>query len=93
MAPVRGLTREAVSNIVRRACVRAGIRPCGAHRLRHTMACEMIRAHVAPAEIGQVLCHRSPTSTAIYARVDMAALGVLAGPWPVPMTTVGQGRR
>lgn len=93
MAPVRGLTREAVSNIVRRACVRASIRPCGAHRLRHTMACEMIRAQVAPAEIGQVLRHRSPTSTAIYARVDMTALGVLAGPWPVPMTTVGQGRR
>lgn len=93
IAPVRGLTREAVSDLVRRACVRAGILPCGAHRLRHTMACEMIRAHVRPGEIGQVLRHHSPTSTAIYARVDMAALGVLACPWPVPATTVRQGQR
>jgi hypothetical protein len=43
----------------------------------------MVRAQVPLAEIGQVLRHRSPISTAIYARVDVAALRELAQPWPV----------
>lgn len=82
-APVHGLTRGAVSLIVRRACVRAGITPVGAHRLRHTTACAMVRAEVPLAEIGQVLRHRSPVSTAGYARVDLVRLRTLARPWPV----------
>jgi integrase len=71
-----------VSSIVRRACARAGVAPVGAHRLRHTLACEMVRAGVALPEISQVLRHRSATSTAIYARVDLDQLRVLAQPWP-----------
>jgi integrase len=81
-APVHGLTRGAVSLIVRRACVRAGLTPVGAHRLRHTMACAMVRAQVPLAEAGQVLRHRSPVSTAGYARVDLERLRTLARPWP-----------
>ena len=82
IAPAAGLTREAVSGIVRRACDRAGIAQIGPHRLRHGLACAMVRAEVPLAEIGQVLRHRSPVSTAIYARVDVAALRDLAQPWP-----------
>jgi integrase/recombinase XerD len=82
VAPVVGLTREAVSGIVRRACNRAGIAQVGSHRLRHGLACAMVREQVPLAEIGQVLRHRSPISTAIYARVDLAALRTLAQPWP-----------
>jgi site-specific recombinase XerD len=83
IAPAVRLTREAVSGIVRRACDRAGIARVGPHRLRHGLACAMVRAQVPLAEIGQVLRHRSPISTAIYARVDVAALRELAQPWPV----------
>jgi len=82
LAPVTGLGRGAVSSIVRRACVRAGLPAVGAHRLRHTAACQMVAAGVPLTEIGQVLRHRSTSSTAIYARLDVEALRVLAQPWP-----------
>ena len=50
----------------------------GAHRLRHTMACQMVAAGVPLVEIGQVLRHSSLQSTAIYARVDVEQLRQLA---------------
>lgn len=81
-APRTGLSREAVSWIVRRACVRAAVAPVGAHRLRHTLACEMVRAGVPLPEISQVLRHRAGASTMIYARVDVDQLRGLARPWP-----------
>lgn len=82
IAPTRSMTREGVAWSVRRACRRAGVTEVGPHRLRHGLACAMVRAEVPLAEIGQVLRHRSPISTAIYARVDVAALRTLAQPWP-----------
>jgi len=82
IAPIAPLSRVGVSSIVRRACRRAGVAPVGAHRLRHTMACAMVRSGVPLSEIGQVLRHRSLASTAIYARVDIEALRRLAQPWP-----------
>ena len=33
-------------------------------------------------EIGQILGHRSPQSTAIYAKVDLQSLRTIALPWP-----------
>lgn len=82
LAPIGPLGRGGVSFVVRRACGRAGAVPVGAHRLRHTLACEMVAAGVPLPEIGQVLRHRSITSTAIYGRVDLDALRTLAQPWP-----------
>lgn len=82
LAPLGPLGRGGVSCIVRRACTRAGIAPVGAHRLRHTVACEMVAAGVPLPEIGEVLRHRSTSSTAIYARVDLDALRGVALPWP-----------
>lgn len=82
VAPVAPLGRTGVSLIVRRACGRAAVTPVGAHRLRHTMACEMVRKEVPLPEISQVLRHRSVTSTAIYAKVDVEQLRRLAQPWP-----------
>ena len=81
-APRTGLDRGGVSLIVRRACVRAGLEPCGSHRLRHSLACDMVRAGVPLQEIGQVLRHRDATSTSIYARVDVDQLRTVARPWP-----------
>jgi integrase/recombinase XerD len=87
LAPIGPLGRGGISTLVRRACRRAGIDPTGAHRLRHTAACEMVSGGVPLQHIGQVLRHRSPVSTAIYARVDLERLRRLAQPWPG-----GQGR-
>jgi integrase/recombinase XerD len=81
-APRVGLQRGGVSLIVRRACVRAGLPPCGSHRLRHSLACNMVRVGVPLHEIGQVLRHRDAASTSIYARVDVDQLRTVARPWP-----------
>ncbi len=88
VAPIGPLSRGGVSLIVRRACRRAGVTPVGAHRLRHTLACDMVRAGVPLPEISQVLRHRSLVSTAIYARADVDQLRALALPWP----SAGAGR-
>ena len=81
-APFAPIAAGTVSSTVRRACQRAGIAEVGSHRLRHTTACEMVAAQVPLERIGQVLRHRSLQSTAIYARVDLDALRLLARPWP-----------
>ncbi len=81
-APHRALTSSGVSQIVRGAARKAGLPPIGAHRLRHTVATELLRAGAPLVEIGQVLRHRSLWSTAIYAKVDRQALRMLARPWP-----------
>jgi integrase/recombinase XerD len=83
-APREGLNRCTVAWVVRAACDRAGLPRVGAHRLRHTAACGMLRAGASLPEIGQVLRHREQKTTAIYAKVDRQALRPLARPWPSP---------
>jgi site-specific recombinase XerD len=82
LAPHRGLTIGGISVIVHTACDRAGLPPVGTHRLRHTVASELLRRGAGLAEIGQLLRHRSIATTSIYAKVDTAALRQLARPWP-----------
>ncbi|MCA1678894.1 MAG: tyrosine-type recombinase/integrase, partial [Actinobacteria bacterium] len=81
-APYAPIASGTVASTVRRACRRAGIAEVGSHRLRHTAACEMVSAQVPLVRIGQVLRHQSLQSTAIYARVDVERLRLLAAPWP-----------
>ena len=81
-APFEPIASGTVASTVRRACRRAGIAEVGSHRLRHTMACDMVAADVPLVEIAQVLRHRSLQSTAIYARVDVEQLRQLAMAWP-----------
>ncbi len=84
-APRRGFAHPStVSTIVRRALERAGLYPAvkGAHLLRHTLATGMLRQGGTLAEIGEVLRHRVPNTTEIYAKVDFAGLSSLAQPWP-----------
>lgn len=73
-----------VSVLVRKAIAKAGVKSArtGAHVFRHTLATEMLRRGASLDEIGRVLRHRDPDSTAIYAKVDIAALRQLALPWP-----------
>jgi site-specific recombinase XerD len=85
-APFRPLrSGMAVSNIVSAALRRAGIEnppSRGANLLRHTAATMMLRAGATLADIGTVLRHKSPDTTAHYAKVDVAALQRIAQPWP-----------
>jgi site-specific recombinase XerD len=74
-----------VSGIVRAALRRAGITnppSHGANLLRHTAATMLLRAGSTLDEIGTVLRHKSPDTTAHYAKVDIAALQQIAQPWP-----------
>ena len=81
-APYGELSPSAVTAVVMRACKRAGIAPVGAHRLRHTIASELLRRGAGLSEIGQLLRHQSIDTTAIYAKVDRSALSQLALAWP-----------
>jgi integrase/recombinase XerD len=81
-APFGPISPRTVSSTVRRACRRAGVAEVGSHRLRHTVACEMVSAGVPLVQIAQVLRHRSLQTTAGYGRVDLDRLRLLAAPWP-----------
>lgn len=84
-APIRGLrSGMAVASIVAHALRSAGIDTPrrGAHQFRHALATQMLHRGASLTEIGELLRHRSPQTTAIYARVDLAALRALALPWP-----------
>jgi site-specific recombinase XerD len=80
--PTGGLTGDGVTRVVPAACRRVGLPLVGAHRLRHTVATELLRRGAGLPEVGQVLRHRSLFTTAIDAKVDGPALRGLARPWP-----------
>jgi len=81
-APVRGLSPDGVSEVVRAAGERAGLGSFGAHRLRHTAGTNLLRAGATLPEVAQVLRHRSVATTTIYAKVDHRELSRLAMAWP-----------
>jgi integrase/recombinase XerD len=85
-APFRPLgSGPIVSGIVRAALRRAGIDnppSHGANLLRHTVATMMLRAGATLDDIGTILRHKSPDTTAHYAKVDVVALQAIAQPWP-----------
>lgn len=84
-APRRGLAGPStMTTIVRRALVRADLHPPlkGAHLFRHSLATSLLRAGASMGEIGEVLRHRFPSSTEIYAKVDFEGLRSVAQPWP-----------
>jgi site-specific recombinase XerD len=80
-APHVPLTTGGLIAAVRCVLRRAGISG-GTHLLRHTAATQMLRHGASLPEIGHVLRHRHLDTTAIYAKVDFAALRTLAQPWP-----------
>jgi site-specific recombinase XerD len=84
-APLVGFANSiAISTLVERALARAGINSPrkGAHLFRHTLATAMLRHGASLTEIGELLRHRHPDTTTIYAKVDLASLRTLALPWP-----------
>jgi len=72
-----------VCSRIRRASVRCNINPSiGAHVLRHSVACRMLRAGASLKDIADVLRHRRLDTTMIYAKVDLGRLARVAAPWP-----------
>jgi site-specific recombinase XerD len=82
-APRHGLRQSSICCVVRRALQRAELNPDfkGAHLLRHSLATKMLGRGASLGEIGQLLRHRQPTTTQIYAKVDIKALRSIALPW------------
>jgi integrase/recombinase XerD len=84
-APICAIGEQGtITTIVCRALHSAGLDPPvkGAHTLRHSLATRMLGGGASMAEIAEVLRHRSPQTTEIYAKVDFGALRNLALPWP-----------
>jgi site-specific recombinase XerD len=81
-APYTGLSLSGVGSVVVAACDRAGVTRIGPHRLRHTVASDLLARGAPLVEVGQLLRHRALSTTAIYAKLDHRSLGELARPWP-----------
>lgn len=82
-APFTGLSLSAMVSIVAAAAHRAGaVGSVSPHRLRHTVASDLLTRGAPLSEIGQLLRHHVETTTAIYAKLDYHALGELVRPWP-----------
>ena len=86
VAPIRGFMpgSYAIGSIVRYALRRAKVDApqTGSHQFRHALAVRLLKRGASLTEIGEVLGHRSPQTTSIYARVDISSLRTLALPWP-----------
>ena len=81
-APRRPIPPAVVGEVVERACLRAGVQPVRAHRIRHTLATELLRRGASLIDISQVLRHRDLATTAVYAKVDLGRLRQVARAWP-----------
>lgn len=85
-APIRAFRNSAVAvaSIVKHALQRAGVDAPhdGAHQFRHALAVGLLKQGASLPEIGELLRHRSPQVTTVYARVDLIALRALAPAWP-----------
>jgi site-specific recombinase XerD len=81
-APTRPIRADLVGDVVQRHCRQTGVPHVGPHRLRHTLATQMLAAGAALTDISQVLRHSDLATTAIYAKVDLGRLREVARPWP-----------
>jgi site-specific recombinase XerD len=81
-APFTPLSLSAITSIVVAACDRAGVARVSPHRLRHSVASDLLARGAPLAEVGQLLRHHAESTTAIYAKLDYRALGTLVRPWP-----------
>jgi integrase/recombinase XerD len=84
-APFRPFTNAcSVSDLARRAMVHAGLPPTpgmGAHTFRRTAASQMINRGASFKDVADVLGHQSLETTALYAKLNVEALALVALPW------------
>ena len=78
---------QIVNAILKDALKATGQKPAtpyvGSHLLRHSLATQLVNMGASLDEVGDVLRHRSRSSTMIYARLDIDGLRSVAQPWPV----------
>jgi site-specific recombinase XerD len=79
-APIRPLGRSVLGKIVRDRLASLGIvaGKRGTHALRHAAAQHLLDQGMSTKVIGDFLGHRDPSSTMIYAKVNLAALREVA---------------
>ncbi|MGA9058103.1 MAG: site-specific integrase [Terriglobia bacterium] len=83
--PVRPFrTSGTVSSIVRRRLARLGIRPvrAGTHLLRHSLATRMVQQERPVKEVADLLGHQHIDTTAVYVKVALPQLAMVALPFP-----------
>lgn len=81
--PRRPLSTAAVRHLVCGRAAAAGLAGLvSGHSLRHTHATRQIDAGVNPKIVGDILGHRRPSSTSVYARVALRHLRSVALPVP-----------
>lgn len=75
-APIRPVSRKTLSKIVhdRLAGIAVVTGRRGTHALRHAAAQHLLDQGMSMKVIGDFLGHRDPSSTAVYAKVNLAAL-------------------
>lgn len=77
---------QIVNDILTEALKATGQKPAtpyvGSHLLRHSLATQLVNTGASLDEVGDVLRHRSRSSTMIYARLDIDGLRSIAQPWP-----------
>ena len=80
LAPIRPLTASALGHVVRSRLRRIGIVTGrrGPHALRHAAAQHLLDHGMSMKVIGDYLGHRDPSTTAIYAKVDVNSLREVA---------------
>ena len=79
-APTRPLDRKSLGKMVRDRLAGIGIVSGrrGTHALRHAAAQHLLDQGMSMKVIGDFLGHRDPSSTAIYAKINLAALREVA---------------
>jgi len=79
-APIRPVGRKTLGKIVRDRLTGIGVVTGrrGTHALRHAAAQHLLEQGMSMKVIGDCLGHRDPSSTAIYAKVNLAALREVA---------------
>ena len=79
-APFRPVSRGALRNTVARRLDRLGVMTWrrGPHALRHAAAQHLLDQGMSYKVIGDFLGHRNPSSTAVYAKVNLNALREVA---------------
>src|SRR6266511_1858791 len=83
IGPDAPMARQSIVTLPRRVSQRAGVPVIGAHQLRHRAACRVLAEGGSLVEVAELLRHNALATTAIYAKVDLAALGAVVRPWPM----------
>lgn len=67
-----GMTRRQVTEVMRRACKRAGIPEVSPHKLRHHFGTRMWQAKKDLLALQNLMGHESPVTTQVYVRLDLS---------------------